>query len=125
MHNLSQNLAFPCGCAVDETWSGSAVVLSVSGALDMLTAGTLSDAIDAAFAQHPTSLVFDLSDVDFLASHGMNVMVAAHFRAGSGISVVIVADGPVTARPLTLTGISEIIAMHPTLDGALIGLAAA
>jgi hypothetical protein len=36
----------------------------------------------------------------------------------------VVATGPVTARPLTLTGIDEIISVRPTLRGAMIGLAA-
>jgi anti-anti-sigma factor len=100
------------------------VVLSVSGDLDMLTADSLAEAVDRVLTQHPASLVIDLSDVNFLASHGMNVLLSAHFRAGSDTSVVVVADGPLTARPLTLVGITDIIAICPTLDGALSGLAA-
>ena len=91
----------------------------------MLTASRLQEAVDAALGQHPASLVVDLSGVTFLASHGMNVLVAAHFRAGSETSVIVVADGPVTARPLTLVGITDIITMYPTLDEALSGVVAA
>jgi anti-sigma B factor antagonist len=62
--------------------------------------------------------------VDFLASHGMGVLVPTHHRVGADVNFLVVADGPATARPLTLIGITEIIAVFPTLGQALVNLAA-
>jgi anti-sigma B factor antagonist len=111
-------------CTVDETWTGRTVVLSVSGSLDMLTSPNLEIAVDSALSKGPSALIVDLTDVDFLASHGMGVLVATHHRVGADVAYLVVADGPATARPLTLIGISEIIDIYPTLSQALVGLAA-
>jgi hypothetical protein len=54
----------------------------------------------------------------------MNALVAAHFRAGAEVRFLVVAAGATTARPLNLTGIDNVIAICPTLGGAMIGLAA-
>ncbi len=42
----------------------------------------------------PTGLVIDFTDVDFLASAGMGVIVAVHEEVGSDMRFCIVADGP-------------------------------
>ena len=103
------------GCQIVERWAGRTAVLAVSGVLDMLTSGDLDTAIDGILAERPDALVVDISDVSFLGTHGMNALVSAHFRAGSDVSFRVVAAGPITARPLTLTGIDEIIAIRPSM----------
>ncbi|CAN5441578.1 hypothetical protein BH09ACT8_BH09ACT8_00680 [soil metagenome] len=112
------------GCQIDERWAGRTAVLSVTGVLDMLTSSHLDTAIASVLAEQPDAVVVDITGVNFLGSHGMNALVAAHFRAGADIRFLVVAAGPVTARPLTLTGLDEVIAIRPTLGGAMIGLAA-
>jgi anti-sigma B factor antagonist len=124
MPDHSHSQAVLPDCIIGETWSGRTVVLSVFGTLDMLTAPNLDIAVNNALREGPAALIIDLTDVDFLASHGMGVLIAAHHRAGSDIAFLVVADGPTTARPLTLTGIYEIIDIHPTLSQALDGLVA-
>ena len=111
-------------CTVGEKWTGHAVVLSVSGTLDMLTSQNLEIAVDSALSKSPAALIVDLTDVDFLASHGMDVLVATHHRLGADVAFLVVADGPATARPLALIGITEIITVFPTLGQALVNLAA-
>ncbi len=73
----------------------------------------------AALAKSPEGLVVDLTDVEFLASAGMGVLVAAHDAAPEGIGIHIVAEGPATSRPLKLVGIADIVPLHATLDEAL------
>lgn len=104
---------------VGERWIDRVVVVSVSGVVDMLTAPQVEAAIDAALAQKPTALVVDFTDVDFLASAGMGVLVATHDRAGTDTRFSVVADGPATSRPLKLVGIADIVALYATLDEAL------
>lgn len=109
---------------ISERWIDRVVVVSVSGVVDMLTAPQLATAIEAALAQNPAALVVDFTDVDFLASAGMGVLVAAHDRAGADIRLCVVADGPATSRPLKLVGIADIVALYATLDEALDGQSA-
>ena len=94
-------------------------VVSVSGVVDMLTSPQLETAIDGALERQPTGMVIDFTDVEFLASAGMGVLVAAHDKAGSEVAFSVVADGPATSRPLKLVGIAEIVNMYPSLEEAL------
>jgi anti-sigma B factor antagonist len=107
------------GFAVEESWFASVIVLSVSGALDLLTAPHMVDAIGAAVNQAPTGVIVDLSKVEFLASTGMNVLVSAHRQITPATGFGVVADGPVTGRPLKLLGLDRLLSVFPTLDDAL------
>ncbi|TDL07406.1 anti-sigma factor antagonist [Mycolicibacterium obuense] len=106
-------------CDVAERWVDGVAIVAVSGVVDMLTSPQLESAIDAALAQKPSAVVIDFTNVEFLASAGMGVLVAAHDKAGSEVAFSVVADGPATSRPLKLVGIAEIVSLYPSLDEAL------
>ena len=108
------------GFEVHESWSDRLVVLTVNDEVDMLTAPRLDSAICEALRKSPTGIIVDLTEVVFLASVGMGVLVAAH-EAATALSVRfgVVADGPVTSRPMRILGIDAILALYPTLDDAL------
>jgi anti-sigma B factor antagonist len=103
-----------------QSWVDGIAVLSVRDAVDMLSAPQLSEAIGAALTKAPVALIVDLTDVDFLASVGMSVLVEAQDQA-SAISVHfgVVADGAATSRPMKLLGIDSVLALYPTLDDAV------
>lgn len=105
--------------AVAENWAGRVVVLSVSGAVDMLTAPGLTEAINAAQSKTPSGLIVDLSMVEFLASAGMSALVTAHEEITPSARFGVVADGPATSRPMELVGIADILGLYPTLDEAM------
>jgi anti-anti-sigma factor len=109
----------PVTCVIGEEWVGRVAVLSVSGVVDMLTAPQLEEAITASLAKSPTALVVDLTDVEFLASAGMGVLVGAHDQLPEDVKFGVVADGPVTSRPLKLVGIADIVDLFQTRDEAL------
>ena len=71
----------------------------------------------------PPAVVVDLSAVEFLASAGMGVLVAAHEDLTPAIRFAVVADGPATSRPLKLVGIADVVGLYATLDEALTALA--
>lgn len=96
-----------------------ALVLHVSGDIDLASAPTLSQAIVAALDDRPPTLVFDLTGVRFLASVGLSLLIEAQSSAYPATHVVVVADGPVTARPITITGVDEIVPLYATLSEAL------
>lgn len=96
-----------------------ALVLSVSGEVDMLSAPRLAEAIRAALAAGPPALVIDLSKVDFLASAGMTVLVTAQAEVAPPTRFAVVANGPATSRPIKLMGLDNVLALYSTLDSAL------
>jgi anti-sigma B factor antagonist len=96
-----------------------AVVLSVSGEIDLVTAPQLSESINAAMDQEPPTLVVDLSDVDFLASAGMAVLLGCNQRARGRIRFRVVAAGITTFRPMEVAGVPDEIAIFPTREEAL------
>lgn len=109
-------------CAIEQKQIGGARVVSVSGTVDMLTAPQLEAAISAAATESPVAVIVDLSAVDFLASAGMGVLVAAHGDLAPTLRFMIVADGPSTSRPLKLVGIADLIELFVTLDEALVAV---
>lgn len=102
-----------------EKWVDGLVVVSVGGSVDMLSAPWLTEAIDSALAKRPTGMIVDLSRVEFLASAGISILVAAHSNTDHSGRFGVVADGPATHRPLTLMGLDEIIPLYRSLDDAL------
>lgn len=96
-----------------------AVVLNVSGEVDMLSAPQLAEAIHTALAAAPAALIVDLSKVDFLASAGMTVLVTAQAEVVPPTRFAVVANGPATSRPIKLMGLDGILSLYSTLDSAL------
>jgi len=60
--------------------SNGQAVVRVHGEIDLYTAPQLWETLDAAIAGTPHELVIDLSDVTFLDSSGLAVLVRAHKR---------------------------------------------
>ena len=106
------------GCVISEEWFGRTVVLGASGVIDMLTSPRLEVSIATSLKKNPTAIIVDLTDVEFLASAGMGVLVAARDQAAPEIGFGVVASGPATSRPLKLVGLAEIVGLYSTLDEA-------
>lgn len=98
-------------------------VVKAAGAVDMLTAPQLQDVISVALARRPNRLILDMTQVDFLASAGMQVLIVTRDQLGPGSRFAVVADGPATSRPLKITGIADFIEVFPSLDVALTNFA--
>jgi len=109
-------------CVVSERSVDEVAVVAASGVVDMLTAPQLEEALRTALGKEPAGLVVDLTEVEFLASAGMGVLVAAHDAAGTVTRLCVVADGPATSRPLKLVGIADIVPLFATLDAAVASL---
>jgi anti-sigma B factor antagonist len=95
-------------------------VLAVRGALDMLTAPTLTRAIDhTVVTQGPRALIFDLLEVGFLATAGIAALYSADAKLRTLSSLAVVAIGPATSRVLKLMGLNSSHG-YSSLDVALI-----
>ncbi len=106
----------PCVCA--ESWHDTTVVVSCAGAIDMVTAPTLQQVIAAALKKQPTAVIVDLTDTELLASYGMSVLVETHQQLIPEVPLVVVADGPITRRPLELVGLADVLTIRPNLGAA-------
>ena len=111
-------------CTIEQRRIGEIEVLAVAGVVDMLTAPQLEEAIALASKTSPQAVVVDLGQVEFLASAGMGILVAARDELPDSIGLAVVADGPATSRPLKLVGIADVLGLHTTLDEALAALVA-
>ena len=94
-------------------------VLKVGGDIDLATVPALEAAIDEALIPRPTGLVIDLSAVGFLASAGLQALVATHNNVSQSAQFAVVANSAATSRPIQLTGLDQIFELYPTLDEAL------
>jgi len=106
------------GLAITVNVHDNIVVLGVSGTLDMVTAPQLAESIQHELRNQPAAVIVDLTDLEFLASAGMTVLLTAHGRIGESAQFAVVADGPAVARPMHLVGVDKLMTMHTTLDAA-------
>ena len=100
-----------------------AVVLTVTGELDMLTTPRLRAAVSEALdeAAGTALVVVDLTKVSFLGSPGLAALVEAVSKArqrGGPLRIVVDNARPVV-RPIELTGLDDVLALYDTVDEAL------
>jgi anti-anti-sigma factor len=93
-------------------------VLAIGGDVDLATIPAFQAAIADALSRRPTALIVDLSAVDFLASAGLQALVATHENVSGAAAFAVVADGPATSRPIELTGLDQILSLHSSLSEA-------
>ena len=98
------------------------VVARVSGELDVSTAPRLREELVALFAAGRRYVVLDLSDLDFLDSTGLGVIVGVLKRARTlGGDLLLVCPKPSIRRVFEITGLDRTMPLSDTVDAALIG----
>lgn len=113
-----QFVSGPSTLVCAETWHSATVVVSCSGVVDMLTAPDLEQLIGTAVEKQPAAMIIDLTDTSMFASCGMSLLVDTHERLTPEAALIVVADGPVTRRPLELVGLTAFLKVLPTLEAA-------
>jgi anti-sigma B factor antagonist len=99
-----------------------AVVLRVTGEVDSYTAPLLHDRLAEVFAAAGRGgvVVLDMTDVSFLASSGLSVLVEYHTRgADEGTPLRVVAPAGSVLRALRATTLNEMLELHATVSQAL------
>lgn len=95
-------------------------VVVAAGEIDLASVSSVRQAISDHLASGLTLLVLDLSDVTFIDSTGLGVLVGAGKKAaGLGGSMRLVCDNPRILRLLKVTGLSKALTVLPTRDEAL------
>jgi anti-anti-sigma factor len=105
--------------AVSVEQRAGTVVLCVRGELDIATTPALQESIRLALSRRPEVLVIDLSAVSFLASAGLVALASATRMGAEDTTVRVVAAGRECERPIYLTGLDTVLALHDNLDDAL------
>lgn len=89
------------------------VVIRVQGELDMATAPGLSRALTTALDGSPSTLVVDLSDLSFVDSTGIRVLITAGRRATTeGCPFVLRSPQRPVLKALRLTGVDRLLVIE-------------
>jgi len=95
-------------------------VLAAHGEVDVSTAPQLRQAIIEEASAGPGPLVIDLSDVDFLDSTGLGVLVSGlkRFRTMDS-DVLLVVTSTRILKVFEVTGLTQVFRIHDTRDAAV------
>jgi anti-sigma B factor antagonist len=99
-----------------------AVVVHVSGEIDMLSAETLDTGLSTArtMVQPPGPFVVDLTSVGFLGSSGLAVLVDHENRCRTdSVELRLVAAHHAVLRPIQVTGLEQQLRLYATVPAAL------
>ncbi len=106
-----------------ETHQG-ALVVRVAGEVDLATAPALGR--ELAELEHAVTpampLVIDTTDVSFMASAGLALLVDLHQRcSAAGVALRIAAGNRTVMRALTMSGLTDLLTVDENLTAALQG----
>ncbi len=98
---------------------GETLIFKLRGSLDLATAPTIRAALGEATEKGSQRLIVDLTQLEFLDSTGLGVLIGAHRRAAEhgGSFRLIVTDGPIL-RLLNITGLIGVFAVFHSLADA-------
>jgi anti-sigma B factor antagonist len=99
--------------------SGDAIVVALTGELDLYNAPALRDALREAAGREPRRLVVDLSEVSFADSTALGAFVEARSALGGGRAFVLAAPGLEVRRALEVSGLARHFTVRDTLESAL------
>jgi anti-sigma B factor antagonist len=102
---------------IDDHIDGDRAVLAVSGEVDVYTAPTLREHIMTAINEGASTVVVNLSDVSFMDSTGLGILVGAlkRMRQADGVLHVVCDSEPVL-KILRVTGLVDVFGVVASLD---------
>jgi anti-sigma B factor antagonist len=96
------------------------VVVTVEGRIDSATAGEFEDALNEFTQQGKNNIVLDLSDVDFISSAGLRVLVTARKAVkGAGGEVVFANSSEQVLETLEIAGLDVLFQQYPDRETAV------
>jgi anti-anti-sigma factor len=101
------------------------ILCVVGGEIDAATGPEFRQSLIDAVRRSPSRLVIDLTDVEFMASIGLDILAATHraqHAAGHHLAV-IVGHNYAATRPLQITGLDQSLDLHTDLATAIPGAA--
>lgn len=104
---------------------GDYPVVTLHGEADISSAPVLRDALTALIGSGAKAVVVDLSEVAFLDSTGLGVLVGARNAAveAAGALPIVCDDGRIL-KLFRITGLEQVFEIHPSVDAAVQSLGA-
>ncbi|UOX90445.1 STAS domain-containing protein [Amycolatopsis sp. FBCC-B4732] len=111
--------SLPAGLKLSEELIGRTAILALDGEFDLYTAPEVDLALDLILRRAPRRLVVDLSQVSFLNSAGLEVLLGCHRRAAPQTDLRIVAATRSTWRFLQIARLHETLVIHTSRAAAV------
>ncbi|HTU87687.1 MAG TPA: STAS domain-containing protein [Solirubrobacteraceae bacterium] len=106
--------------SVEERRHGDAVLLTVSGELDLRTSPELEQRLNGAFGAGAELVILDLRMIEFMDSTGLRVLLGSHQQAKeNGRRFALVRGADQVERVLTLTGVRDLLTIVDAPDELL------
>ena len=96
-----------------------ATVIHLVGELDLYNAPKVRAALLELCTEQPERLIVDLSEVDFVDSTALGVLIEARTKLENRQAFLLAAPGLETHRALTISGLDQHLAVHETIESAL------
>lgn len=96
------------------------VVVTVEGRIDSATASEFEDALNEFTQQGKNNIVLDLSEVDFISSAGLRVLVTARKAVKSaGGDIVFAESSDQVLETLEIAGLDVLFEQYPDRETAI------
>ena len=96
-----------------------AQVIRLGGELDLYNADTVREALFTACNGGPSRVVVDLSEVEFMDSTALGVLIEARTKLPNRKAFLLASPGLETKRALHISGLDRHFSVHETVDDAL------
>ena len=93
---------------------GDTVKITLKGELDSAVAGEFKDVVEQAAEANPAKLVLFMSELSFMASAGLRVIIFAKQKMGADVKIYVIgASGPVL-NTLQMSGFDKAVFIQDT-----------
>jgi anti-sigma B factor antagonist len=99
---------------------GDACVVKLGGELDLYNAPVVREALEQATADSPQRVVVDLSEVEFIDSTALGVLIEARTKLENRRAFLLAAPGLETRRALEISGLDRHFGVHESVSEALL-----
>lgn len=96
-----------------------AAIVRLGGELDLYNATQVREALTTASSESPERVVVDLSEVDFIDSTALGVLIEARSKLPNKRAFLLAAPGLETRRALEISGLDRHFSVHETVPEAL------
>ncbi len=92
--------------------------ITLSGELDASTAGEFKSVVEKAAEENPKRIVLLVSDLEFMASAGLRVLIFAKQKMDTGVDIYVVGSQEAVKDTLMKTGFHHSVIMRDEYDAS-------
>jgi len=93
-------------------------IFHISGRLDAQNSPVVEEHVHREIGHNPDKLVFDMTEVDYLSSAGLRILLSSSKKLGSG-RVAIYGMGPRVMETIRMAGFDKVLDIVSSADEAL------